>query len=159
VEVQELLSRMVAAGDRYAVIESTSHGLELHKLDHCEYDVAVFTNLSPDHLDFHGTVERYRAAKGRLFGMLDSAMDKGLPKLAVLNVHDPASAYMASQTTARRLTYAIDAPAEVRPLEMSLQADGTDLRLATPAGEVAFRLPLPGRFNVYNALAAIAVAV
>jgi UDP-N-acetylmuramoyl-L-alanyl-D-glutamate--2,6-diaminopimelate ligase len=158
-EVQEILRRIVDGGAAYAVLESTSHGLELHKLDHCEYDIAVLTNVTPDHLDFHGTFEAYRAAKGRLFAMLDHAADKGTAKTAILNVDDPSWSYMAGRTTAGRLTYAIESEADVRPLSLDLRADGARLELATPAGSVTLELRLPGRFNVYNALAAAAVGV
>lgn len=153
-EVQALLRRMLDAGATHAVLESTSHGLALHKLDHCEYDIAVFTNLSPDHLDFHETVEAYRAAKGLLFEMLDTAKPKGVEKTAVLNADDPNASYMASRTRARKLYYGIDAPADVRAEKIALRADGTHFALATPTGRTQLFLPLPGRFNVYNALAA-----
>lgn len=158
-EVQQLLRRMADAGVDYAVLESTSHGLELHKLDHCEYDIAVFTNLTADHLDFHGTVEAYRAAKGRLFAMLDTAADKGIAKLAVLNADDASAAYMASRTTAACLSYGIEAPADVALAACEPDAAGSRLRVTTPAGELETYLPLPGRFNISNALAAIAVGV
>lgn len=158
-EVQELLRRMVDAGVRYAVLESSSHGLELHKLDHCDVDVAVFTNLSPDHLDFHGTVEAYRDAKSRLFAMLDAGCDKGLPKTAIVNADDAHGAFMAAQTHARVLTYAVNAAADIRPLSLDERAAGTLLAVATPNGVVRADLALPGRFNVYNALAAIGVGL
>ncbi|MHB8576394.1 MAG: UDP-N-acetylmuramoyl-L-alanyl-D-glutamate--2,6-diaminopimelate ligase [Dehalococcoidia bacterium] len=158
-EVQLLLRRMVDAGDRCAVLESTSHGLELHKLDHCDYDVAVFTNLSPDHLDFHGTVQRYRKAKARLFSMLDSGWDRGAARLAVLNADDPSAKFMARHTRAPTMTYAIDAPADLRPHSWGLEATGTDFRVWTDAGEIVCHLPLPGRFNFANALAAAGVAL
>ncbi|HZQ38551.1 MAG TPA: UDP-N-acetylmuramoyl-L-alanyl-D-glutamate--2,6-diaminopimelate ligase [Dehalococcoidia bacterium] len=158
-EVQQLLRRMADAGVGHALLESTSHGLELHKLDHCEYDIAVFTNLSPDHLDFHGTVEAYAAAKARLFAMLDTSRQKGAPKLAVLNADDPHWQQMANATSGRRLTYALDAPADLRAVAIDLQADGSELRIASPAGPIEARLNLPGRFNVANALAAAAVAL
>jgi len=158
-EVQALLRRMVDAGDRCAVLESTSHGLELHKLDYCEYDVAVFTNLSPDHLDFHQTVEQYRTAKGRLFAMLDEAQPAFTSRLAIVNADDPAAEYMASRCHAPTLRYAVDAPADVRVEGMELRADGSELMVNTPAGTFETSLPLPGRFNVYNALAAAAVGV
>lgn len=157
--VQELLRRLVDGGCSHAVLESTSHGLELHKLDHCEYDVAVLTNLSPDHLDFHRSFEAYRAAKGRLFAMLDEASDKEVAKLAVLNADDESSDYMASRTRARRLTYAIDRDADVRATALELRADGSRVAVSTPAGPVELSLALPGRFNVSNALAAVAVGV
>ncbi len=158
-EVQHLLRRMADAGVGHALLESTSHGLELHKLDHCEYDVGVFTNLSPDHLDFHQTFEAYAAAKARLFAMLDTSVPKGAPKFAVLNVDDPSWRLMADATRARTLTYALDAAADLRPAAVQLHADGSDLRIASPAGVIEARLNLPGRFNVANALAAAAVAL
>ena len=89
-EVQSLLAQMRDAATEYAVVESTSHGLALHRLEHLEYDVAAFTNLYPDHLDFHPDMDDYLAAKGRLFEMLDEALDKGIEKTAVLNADDPA---------------------------------------------------------------------
>lgn len=158
-EVQQLLRRMADGGVSHALLESTSHGLALHKLDHCEYDVAVFTNLSPDHLDFHGTFDAYAAAKARLFAMLDTSVQKGVPKLAVLNADDPSWRRMAEATRARRLTYALDAPADLRAAALALHADGSDLRIETPAGPIEARLNLPGRFNAVNALAAAAVAL
>ena len=75
-EVQTLLAEMVAAGADYAVLESSSHGLALHRLDGCEYDVAAMTNVTADHLDFHRSREEYLVAKGRLFAMLDESVPK-----------------------------------------------------------------------------------
>ena len=160
-EVQSLLARMRDAGMAYAVVESTSHGLALHRLDHVEYDVGVFTNLSPDHLDFHPDVDDYRRAKGRLFEMLDESLDKGIAKTAVLNADDPTSAYLRSRTAkARVLTYGIDAPdADVRAEEIALSAGGSRFRLVTPGGEASVELTMLGLFSVYNALAAATVAV
>ncbi|HZU76131.1 MAG TPA: UDP-N-acetylmuramoyl-L-alanyl-D-glutamate--2,6-diaminopimelate ligase, partial [Dehalococcoidia bacterium] len=158
-EVQELLRRMLDAGDRYAVLESTSHGLELHKLDDCEYDLAVFTNLSPDHLDFHGTVDAYRRAKGRLFAMLDESRSKGVEKVAIVNADDENSAYMASRCRARKLWYGIDRAADVRAGEIALGPDGSSFVVTAGGRQAAFKLRLPGRFNVSNALAATAVGL
>lgn len=158
-DVQRLLRAMLDAGCTHAVLESTSHGLALHKLDYCDYDVAVLTNLSPDHLDFHRTFEAYRAAKGRLFAMLHEAEAKGFAKLAVLNADDPSAGYMAQRTRARRMTYALDAAADVRPLALDLRAGGSSVVVATPVGRLALEVPLPGRFNVANALAAVSVGL
>lgn len=159
-DVQALLRRMADAGVRYAVLESSSHGLALKKLDHCAFDVAVFTNLSPDHLDFHGTMEAYCDAKARLFGLLAAAAEKGLPKTAVVNADDPAGAYMAARAEgARVLRYGFAEAADVRVLACEERAEGTLLRVATPAGPFETRLLLPGRFNVANALAAAGAAL
>ncbi len=157
--VQGLMRRMLDAGCTHAVLESTSHGLELHKLDHCEYDIAVFTNLTADHLDFHRTLGAYRDAKAKLFEMLDRSVARGVAKTAILNADDGSSGYMASRTRARRLWYGIEAPADVRATALSPNASSTRMLLETPAGSAELTLPLPGRFNVYNALAAISIGL
>jgi UDP-N-acetylmuramoyl-L-alanyl-D-glutamate--2,6-diaminopimelate ligase len=159
-EVQALLAEAVAAGADYAVLESTSHGLALHRLDGCEYDVAAMTNVTADHLDFHRSREEYLAAKGRLFAMLDESVSKaGVEKVAVLNADDPASDYFRGLTRARAVTYGVAKPAEVRAADIRPSDWGSRFRLATPAGEEEVNLALPGDFNVYNALAAVAVAL
>lgn len=158
-EVQSLLAQMVAAGSDYVVIESTSHGLSLHRLDHCYYDVGVFTNLSQDHLDFHGSREEYLAAKGRLFAMLGGAPPKEAFGAAVLNADDPASAYLAPLTKVPVITYGMAGPAQVRAEDVQAHARGTSFRLVTAAGEVTVSTSLIGGFNVYNCLAAAAVGL
>jgi UDP-N-acetylmuramoyl-L-alanyl-D-glutamate--2,6-diaminopimelate ligase len=159
-EVQALLAEMVAAGADYAVLESSSHGLALRRLDGCEYDVAVMTNVTADHLDFHHSREEYRAAKGRLFAMLDESTAKvGVEKVAVLNADDPASDYFRSLTRARAVTYGIERPADIRATEIGSTDWGSRFRLVTQAGEEEVTIGLPGNFNVYNALAAATVAL
>ena len=159
-EVQALLAETIAAGADYAVLESSSHGLALHRLDGCEYDVAAMTNVTADHLDFHRSREEYLAAKGRLFAMLDeSARKAGVDKVAVLNADDPASDYFGSLTHARTFTYGVEKLADVRAAEIRPSDWGSRFRLVTPAGEEEVTLGLPGDFNVCNALAAAAVAL
>ncbi len=158
-EVQAMLARMVEGGRRYAVIEASSHGLALNRVDECEFDIAVFTTLSSDHLDFHGDRAAYLAAKGRLFEMLDESVDKGVPKTAVLNADDPASDPLRARTRASVVTYGIDAPAGLRAESLRLQPLASEFDLVGPFGRLPVRLPLPGRHNVYDALAAAAVAV
>ena len=158
-EVQHMLGEMVSAGCRWGVIEATSHGLALHRVDECEFDVAVFTNLSRDHMDFHGSVEDYMAAKGRLFAMLDGSAEKGIEKTAVLNSDDAASQYFRSLTGARIVTYGVLRPGDFRGV--ILPAEGWSSRFVLPSNgrdhrEIVMRKP--GLFNVYNALAAVAVA-
>lgn len=154
-----MLGEMVSAGCRWGVIEATSHGLALHRVDECEFDVAVFTNLSRDHMDFHGSVEDYMAAKGRLFAMLDGSAEKGIEKTAVLNSDDAASQYFRSLTGARIVTYGVLRPGDFRGV--ILPAEGWSSRFVLPSNgrdhrEIVMRKP--GLFNVYNALAAVAVA-
>ncbi len=158
-EVQALLAAMAAAGARYAILESTSHGLELRRLDCCAYDVAVFTNLSPDHLDQHGTMEAYRAAKGRLFQMLGEPSTKHGRRYAVLNRDDAEFAYFRDRSAAPVISYGFSADADVRAEVVDADAMGTRLRVRAAGARFPLDLPLPGLFNVSNALAAVAVGL
>jgi len=156
--VQAHLARVRDAGDAFAVVEASSIGLDMHRADQCEFDVGVFTNLTQDHLDYHGTMERYASAKAVLFRMLDASADKGYAKAAVLNADDPVSERMRAATHARAITYGFaDADVSAR----DLQPDGLGMRftVAAAGARIPARSPLPGEFNVANGLAAIAVAM
>ena len=154
-EVQRLLRRMVDVGCDFAIVESTSHGLALHRLDEVEYDIAVLTNVTGDHLDFHKTFEAYREAKGMLFEALDTAADKGVPKVAVVNADDPSASWIRSRTRAEAISYGLEArDAEVMAHNIVLRPDGSDFRLVTPRGRAEAAIALPALFNVMNALAA-----
>ena len=158
-DVQERLAEMVTAGRRYAVIEASSHGLALHRVDECAFDVAVFTMLSSDHLDFHGTAEAYREAKGRLFQMLDQSAVKDVPKAAVLNADDPATDYFRALTSAPVVTYGVEHAADVMAADTALDGLSLSFLLQGPGGRYPVRSSLAGRYNVYNCLAAAAVCL
>lgn len=159
-DVQAMLAEMVRRRCGWAVLEATSHGLALHRVDACHFDVGVLTNIGVDHRDFHGSHEAYLAAKGRLFQMLDEPTDKGVPRTAVLNADDPSCNYFRSLVrSAEVLTYALDAPADVQAVSVESRGWGSRFLLKTAAGEVAASLPRPGRFNVANAAAAAAVGL
>jgi UDP-N-acetylmuramoyl-L-alanyl-D-glutamate--2,6-diaminopimelate ligase len=154
-QVQSMLAEMVAGGCDWAIIEATSHGLALHRVDECEYDIAVMTNLGTDHLDFHGSAAAYRDAKGRLFRMLDEGAQKGVVKTAVLNKDDPSFEYFARSTRARVLSYGCGPDADVRAGDYT--AEGWRSRFTLYAGPERMGVVFPrrGMFNVYNALAAV----
>ena len=158
-EVQAALAEMVRAGRRYAVVEASSHGLALNRLDECEFDVAVFTTLSSDHLDFHGDPSEYLAAKGRLFQMLDESVDKGVTKTAVLNADDPASSSLRARTKAKALSYGINSAADIRAEDVRLDALRSTFDVVGLSGRQTIRLPLAGLYSVYDALAAAAVGL
>jgi len=171
-EVQAFLREAVQAGCTAAVLESSSHGLALNRLEHCEYDVAVLTNVTHEHLDLHGTVEAYRLAKARLFEMLGEARKVGpggkgavTPLrpgrgIGVVNLDDPHAALYIERTPGPVWTYAIRNPeARVRAHDLDLRPEGTSFRIRTPEGSFPVRLRLPGTFNVYNALAAASVGL
>ena len=108
-ELQEYLAQMVVAGVEYAVIETTSHGLAQHRVTGSEYDVAVMTNITHEHLDFHGTFENYRDAKAMLFRSLStSAHKEGIAKTAVLNRDDPSYTYLAAFSAERQFAYGLE---------------------------------------------------
>src|SRR5262249_14499363 len=111
--VQEVLAEMVADGVETAILEVSSHALALDRVRGCEVDLAIFTNLSPEHLNFHGTMEAYALAKARLFAMLGEPTTKTWPRLGVVNADDPASAVMRAYCPVPVLTYGLDHPADV----------------------------------------------
>ena len=159
-EVQRLLRRMADAGCQFAIVESTSHGLALNRLDHVEYDIAAFTNITGDHLDFHKTFEAYREAKGLLFEALDTATHKGIAKTAVVNADDPSANYMLERSRAEPLTFGLEArDAMVTAHNLALRPDGTGFQLVTPRGTADASIQLPAVFNVLNALAAASVGL
>lgn len=159
-EVQKYLSQMMAAGAEYAVLEATSHGLAQHRVTACEFDVAVVTNITHEHLDYHGTFEEYREAKASLFrGLTKSARKPDTPKVAVLNVDDPSFAYLKDITADERLTYGLNGGAQVTAGGLTLSPSGVSFTALTPQGDFPITMHLVGRFNVYNALASIAVGL
>lgn len=147
-ELQELLARMVEAGNDSVVMEATSHGLALERTRNCRFDVGVVTNVTSEHLEFHGTVAAYRAAKARL---VEEA------PISVLNADDPTVAYFRERARDRVLTYGIDADADLRATALESDAGGTRFHLRAPRWQGMVRTPLPGRFNVSNLLAALSV--
>ncbi len=167
-ELQAALRAMVEAGDGAAVVETTSHGLALERVAGIRYDVAILTNLSHEHLELHGSFEAYRAAKLRLFERLEVSSanpPKALPggpwsRTGIVNIDDPAAplfAAAAERAGARVLRYGTDPAAEVRASEVSEDAHSLRVRVTTPRGEGRLELRLAGRFNVHNALAAVAL--
>src|SRR6266566_1904267 len=159
-EIQQFLRRMVDVDARYAVIEATSHGLELQRVRGCAFDIGVVTNITHEHLDFHGTIENYRRAKARLFEMLDPARDKGLgiQPMAILNRDDVSYEILKPYCSVHILDYGLDKAAGVRAVDLQLHANSTRFRTILPGAEIEIETQLIGQFNVHNCLAAIATA-
>jgi UDP-N-acetylmuramoyl-L-alanyl-D-glutamate--2,6-diaminopimelate ligase len=150
-DVQALLREMVSRGAAACVMEVSSHALVLRRADGIRFAAAIFTNLTRDHLDFHGTMESYFAAKRRLFEILP----EGAP--SAINLDDPRGAAL-SAIAARPVTYAVDRPADVTPGPLALALDGLTFEARTPRGTLRIRSRLVGRPNAYNILAAVASA-
>jgi UDP-N-acetylmuramoyl-L-alanyl-D-glutamate--2,6-diaminopimelate ligase len=153
-DLQALFKEMVEAGCSHAVLEVSSHSLELKRVHGCAFQVAVFTNLTRDHLDFHGDMNRYFAAKRILFDSL--LRDDGT---AILNADDERAAEIAATARGRVWTYALDRPADLRARDVALSLDGTRFRVDSPAGSFEMQTPLLGRFNVQNVLAAFGASL
>ncbi|MDE3242746.1 MAG: UDP-N-acetylmuramoyl-L-alanyl-D-glutamate--2,6-diaminopimelate ligase [Nitrospirota bacterium] len=159
VELQELLARMVSAGLDSAVMEVSSHALALDRTAGCEFDMAVFTNLTQDHLDFHADLEDYFQAKVRLFSGLTQEGRKLRPKRAIVNVDDERGARVCQACRVPVWTYAVQRPADLRAEAVQLSLAGTRFTAATPAGRFEVASKLVGEHNVYNLLAAIGVGL
>lgn len=159
-EIQQMLRQCLDARVTHAVIEATSHGLELQRVRGCNFDIGVVTNITHEHLDFHKTLAAYRRAKARLFEMLDPQRDKGIGShpVAILNRDDSSYEILKPYCRVPILDYGIDTPASVRAVDLQLSANSTSFRVIFPDAECYVETPLVGRFNVSNCLAAIATA-
>jgi UDP-N-acetylmuramoyl-L-alanyl-D-glutamate--2,6-diaminopimelate ligase len=151
-ELHRLFAKMVEANLGYAVMEVSSHALDQERVWGCRFEAAVFTNLSRDHYDYHGTVEAYFAAKARLFQDLSSVWH-------ILNLDDPYGQQLLQMSRARLLTYALEGEATYKPSAVRHGLDGIQFTLSTTKGQLEIVSSLVGRHNVYNLLAGIAVAI
>ena len=158
-EIQEQLARMRDAGIQDVVIETSSHGLALQRVAGCDYDVAVFTNIAHEHLDFHRTIEAYREAKAQLIDLTARSAGKGLAKTAVLNRDDPSYAYLVRRQISQQITYGVQLDADLKADRVEATAQGLDIEATTPLGPLVLHLPVNGRWNASNGLAAAATGI
>jgi UDP-N-acetylmuramoyl-L-alanyl-D-glutamate--2,6-diaminopimelate ligase len=158
-EVQAWLARMVDAGAQAAVIETTSHALVQERVRACEFDVAAFTNVGHDHLDYHSSWDDYLEAKARLIDLTARSADKGIEKTAVLNRDDVSYERLARRSIARRWTYGMTTAADLHPLDLAITGSGSRFRMKTPLGETEVSLHVPAKFNIYNALCAAGICL
>jgi UDP-N-acetylmuramoyl-L-alanyl-D-glutamate--2,6-diaminopimelate ligase len=156
-DVQRLLREMVTQGMTYAVMEVSSHALDQERVRACHFDAGVFTNISPEHLDYHEDMERYFAAKKRLFHEFLPESEKD--PWAILNSDDPLLKGLEQElTSGRRMTYGLDQGA-VRATQREISLDGIRALLATPAGTIEIESVLIGEYNLSNILAAVATSI
>ncbi len=160
-DLQALLRQMVEDGLTHCVLEATSHGLAQHRVAACEFDVGVVTNITHEHLDFHGSYDAYREAKGRLIsGLSDSAVKPGAPeKSAVLNRDDESFGYLDPLVKVRKITYGFDAHADVRGSALESGPEGLRMIVERGGKETELRTFMLGAYNAANVLAAFGVAV
>lgn len=159
-DIQRYLAAMVEAGITHVVLESTSHGLAQHRVTGCEYDVAVVTNITHEHLDYHGSYEAYRAAKGSMFTSLALTHQKavGNPRLAVLNRDDISYDYLSQIVSVNQISYGIAGDADLLAEDIVSHTKGVDFIATGKGANYRVHCNLPGRFNVSNCLAALSVA-
>ncbi|MCP4543766.1 MAG: UDP-N-acetylmuramoyl-L-alanyl-D-glutamate--2,6-diaminopimelate ligase [Chloroflexi bacterium] len=160
-DVQAYLARMVEAGTTHAVLEVTSHGLAQHRVAGCDFDVAVVTNITHEHLDAHGgSLKAYQQAKARLFeGLVNSFRKPGIPKVAILNLDDDSFRYLSPIPADRQLIYSIPESADVTVHDVEFAPDRTRFPLHTPVGKTSIDTLLVGAFNVSNILAAASAGI
>jgi UDP-N-acetylmuramoyl-L-alanyl-D-glutamate--2,6-diaminopimelate ligase len=152
-ELNQLFAEMVAKGCSVAVMEVSSHSLAMHRVHGLDFNVGVFTNLTQDHLDFHGSMGQYFGAKQMLFDEMTSS------SFAVLNSDDSYSARIAERSKATKLTYGVSSPADVRARSVDLSVRGTTFQVERDGVSATVSTSLTGRFNVYNILAAYSTGV
>jgi len=162
--LQKMLSKMVKAGCEYAIIETTSHALTQYRVWGISYDVAVLTNITPEHIEYHGSFEKYQKTKARLFESLKKSFHKpGVKKISILPQADPSFSVFKDIPADIKLTYRIGGQPrdsqEIVARRIYLDMNGSSFEVATPYGDIQIKLKLPGRFNIMNALAALAVGV
>ena len=153
VDLQKTLYKMQQRGCDYVVMEVSSHALALNRVAGIEYDTAVLTNITQDHLDFHKTFANYVDAKSLLFEHLTDGNKAN--KTAVLNMDDPSSKIIAGRTKAPVITYGESRDYDIYPISFDVQAKQMALKLHTPAGEMDLVLKITGEFNVYNVMSAV----
>jgi UDP-N-acetylmuramoyl-L-alanyl-D-glutamate--2,6-diaminopimelate ligase len=153
-DLQALFRQMADEGCTHAVLEVSSHSLELKRVYGCHFRVAVFTNLTRDHLDFHGDMDRYFAAKRVLFDTLLHADGH-----AIVNLDDDRAAEVIRASRGHVWTFSLQQPADLRAREVTLSLEGTRFLADTPVGSFTVGSPLIGRFNVRNLLAALGAAL
>jgi UDP-N-acetylmuramoyl-L-alanyl-D-glutamate--2,6-diaminopimelate ligase len=157
-ELQRMTREMVDAHTSHLIMEVSSHALEQHRVEGLHFDVAVFTNLTPEHLDYHGTMAHYSKAKELLFSYYISRSSKDTT-YSVINYDDPCGKYLSTVTPAQVIRYGIKEGKEISLKDYRVSSEGLSALIATPYGEMNIRSPLIGSFNLSNILAAIGVAI
>ena len=150
IDLQKLFYKMVENNVNTALMEVSSHALELNRVDGCEFKVGIFTNLTQDHLDFHKTMENYAKAKAKLFRLCE---------VGVINVDSEYADIILSDSTCKVITYGIDQKADYMAKDIQITAAGVTYTLVTPEDECQVSVPIPGKFTVYNTMGVIIAAL
>jgi UDP-N-acetylmuramoyl-L-alanyl-D-glutamate--2,6-diaminopimelate ligase len=160
-DIQRYLAQMADSGLTHVVLEVTSHGLAQYRADACEFDVAVVTNITHEHLDYHGSYDAYLSAKARLFTALKDTLLKaaGNPRLAVLNRDDSSYDHLSQISPLSQLSYGFNQLADIRPINITHSAASVNFTVVGKDHQFPVVCPLMGDFNISNSLAAITATV
>jgi len=158
-ELQAALRLLAEAGAKAFVMEVSSHALEQKRVDGCNFDVGIFSNLTRDHLDYHGSMEKYLDSKQRLFSKLLRPTTGKPLRRAAINMDDAYGAAVAERAACPVITYGVDFTGDVRVMNVVSSVSGIQATLVTHMGEIPFASRLLGRFNLYNILAAASAGI
>ena len=150
-ELQKLFRQMKSENVDDVVMEVSSHSLDLYRVDSCNFNIGIFTNLTQDHLDYHKTMENYKIAKSRLFELCEKS---------VINIDDKAGEFMVSKSAGKPvITFAIDRDADLKAEDIHISSDGVKFKLDYKDKQYSVELNIPGKFSIYNALGAIGTCI
>lgn len=149
IDLQRLFNKMVESDVHYALMEVSSHALELNRVDGCQFKVGIFTNLTQDHLDFHHTMENYALAKAKLFSLCD---------VGIMNKDSEYADLILEHSKCPMITYGINHEADYTAKDICITAAGVTYTMLTPEGNYKVSVPIPGKFTVYNTLSVIIAA-
>jgi len=158
-DLQAALQQLAAAGAKSFVMEVSSHSLEQKRVDGCHFDVGIFSNLTRDHLDYHGSMERYLSSKLRLFSDLLRADALKPQRRAAVNMDDPYGAAVRNVAVCPVITYGSDTANDIHGIDIRITVDGISGEIQTPMGRFHFSSKLLGRFNFSNILAAVSAGI
>lgn len=157
-DLQRMMREMVDANISHLILEASSHALEQHRVEGVNFDVVVFTNLTAEHLDYHGSIKEYSKAKELLFTYYIKQSSKETIH-AVINHDDPLGKFLCAITPAQLIRYGLKEGVEIKVRDSKIKSDGLSALVTTPEGEIHIQSPLMGSFNLSNVLAAIGVAI
>jgi len=159
IDLQKTLKEMVEQKNDYAVMEVSSHALQLSRVEGCDFDVAIFTNISKEHFEIHKNFSNYLKAKKKLFLSLNKSKKEDCKKFAIINIDEEHSKDFIDCNKVNLITYGIEKEADIRAKKIKLDLKSSSFIVETPVGDTEIFLNFGGRYNIYNALASIAAAI
>lgn len=158
-QLQKVLRKMTKSQVTHGIIETTSHALAQNRTLLVDFDIAIVTNITHEHVDYHGTEEAYRQAKAKLFHSLKSSFKKGFPKVSILNHDDSSYEFLKNIWADKKITYGIENKSNIMAQDIELFPTYSKFKIKTPKAIFDVKFPFPAKYNIYNVLAAVSAAV